>query len=535
MELVQGESLAARIKAAPISVKEATSILLQVAQALEEAHDQGVIHRDLKPANVMVTPKGNAKVLDFGLAKLLAPSASDATMSFAETKGMVGTPLFMSPEQINGQPVDARTDLWSLGVLYYEALTGRMPFEGTSAWSVFRAITDSPIEPASKLNAAVPAEAQDILNRLLQKDPAARYQTASQVVEDASQLLLRMSASLPEVTQRKVSTTRGYLVAAALSVAVLVSLGLWQYHRFTERRWALEEGIPQIEALQEQKKPLAAFLLIEKAESILPNDKQLKQIATDHTFDASLVTEPAGAQVEIQDYLTPAAAWLNLGTTPLQHVRLPKGYFRWKVSKQGFPEMQQALDADTNMDFSLTDWQQSPPGMVPTPGGEIATYEGFLGWVGPYNLPPYHIDRFEVTNRDYQKFVDNGGYTNKQYWPTVFIQDGHNLSWEEAMARFRDTSGRPGPATWEGGHYPEGQADFPVSGVSWYEATAYAASVGKALPVVAQRYQVAPQDSEEYIVLESNISASGLAHSEPMIRPETCASGSRTQPIMISA
>jgi dienelactone hydrolase len=512
MELVQGESLAAKIKTGPVSVKDATSILLQVAQALEEAHEQGVIHRDLKPANVMVTPKGNAKVLDFGLAKLLAPTASDATMSFAETKGMAGTPLYMSPEQINGQAVDARSDLWSLGVLYYEALTGRTPFEGTNTWSVLRAIAESPIEPVSKLKPEIPAEAQEILTRLLQKDPAKRYQTAFEVVGDASQLLLRMSVRLPEVQQGRLLMTRGYLVAALLFVAALVSVGVWQYRRFAERRWALEEGIPQIESLREQKKPLAAFLLMEKAEKVLlPNDKQLKQISEGSTIDASIVTEPAGAEVEIQDYLTPGAAWVNLGSTPLQHVRLPKGYFRWKVSKQGFPEMLQAWDADTAMDFSLTDWQQSPAGMVPTPGGELITYEGFLGIVGPYKLPPFYVDRFEVTNREYQKFVDSGGYAKEQYWPAVFTDDGRNLSWEEAMVRFRDTSGRQGPATWEGGHYPEGQADFPVSGLSWYEATAYAASVGKSLPVVAQRYQVAPQDAEEYIVLESNISTSGMA------------------------
>jgi non-specific serine/threonine protein kinase len=247
--LVQGESLAAKIKAAPVPVKEATSILLQVAEALEEAHEQGVIHRDLKPTNVMVTPKGNAKVLDFGLAKLFAPTASDATMSFAETKGIAGTPLYMSPEQIKGQAVDARTDLWSLGVLYYEALTGRTPVEGTNTFSVLRAIAESPIEPVSKLNAAVPAEAQEILTRLLQKDPAKRYQTASDVVGDASQLLLRMSATLPEVQQGRLLRPRGYLVAAMLFVTAMVSLGVWQYRRFAERRWALEEGIPQIESL----------------------------------------------------------------------------------------------------------------------------------------------------------------------------------------------------------------------------------------------------------------------------------------------
>jgi len=378
MELVQGETLAARIKAGPVPAKEATSILLQVAEALEEAHEQGVIHRDLKPANVMVTPKGNAKVLDFGLAKLFAPSDSDATMTLAETKGIAGTPLYMSPEQVNGQAVDARTDLWSLGVLYYEALTGKAPFEGMNTFSVLRAIAESPVEPVSKLNAAVPAEAAEIVARLLEKDPAKRYQTAAAVVGDASQVLLRMSGSLPEMKQGRAHVSRWYLIAAVIFVAMLVALGVWQYRRLAERRWALEEGIPQIESLREQKKPLAAFLLTEKVEKVLSGDNRVMEIAAGQIIDASIVTEPAGADVEIQDYLTPGAVWVKLGTTPLKHVRLPKGYFRWKISKQGFPEMLQAWDADTAMDFSLTDWQQSPAGMVPTPGGDLMTYEGFL-------------------------------------------------------------------------------------------------------------------------------------------------------------
>ena len=114
----------------------------------------------------------------------------------------------------------------------------------------------------------------------------------------------------------------------------------------------------------------------------------------------------------------------------------------------------------------------------------------FLGWVGPYSLPPFFIDRFEVTNRQYQVFVDNGGYTTRDYWKQRFVRDGHGLSWSQAMDLFRDATGRPGPSTWEGGHYPEGKADYPVSGVSWFEAAAYAEFVGKSLPVIAQGYKV---------------------------------------------
>ena len=111
---------------------EATRIAVQVAEALEEAHEQGVVHRDLKPANVMITAKGHAKVLDFGVAKLLA--LPDVTQSLTEAAGPIGTPLYMSPEQALGKSVDARTDLWSLGALYYEMLAAGRPFRQTAFW-----------------------------------------------------------------------------------------------------------------------------------------------------------------------------------------------------------------------------------------------------------------------------------------------------------------------------------------------------------------------------------------------------------------
>jgi len=361
-----------------------------------------------------------------------------------------------------------------------------------------------------KLRPEVPAEAGAIVARSLQKDPAKRYQTAAEVVADASALLLRMSGPLPEKEPKQ--RAMPIVAVTLIPMFLVVFAGLfWQYHRYSQRQWVREEAIPQMESLRDAKKPLAAFLVMEKAEKILPKDEQLKAIAAAHTIDASVETEPAGAEVAIQDYMTPGGEWLKLGTTPLKHVRLPKGYFRWKVSKAGFADLVQAWGADTGNDFSLTDWQKAPAGMVPAPGGTFATYEGFLGWYGPYQLPPYYVDKFEVTNREYQKFVDDGGYTKKQYWPAEFTEDGKSVSWDAAMEKFRDTSGRPGPATWEGGHYPEGQADYPVAGVSWYEAMAYAASVGKTLPVVAQRYDLAPEDVEEYVVAESNIAGSGLA------------------------
>src|ERR1700735_2401195 len=163
MECVPGQTLSATLKSGPLTVERATSIIREIAGALEEAHEQGVIHRDLKPANVMITPRGHAKVLDFGIAKLLAPLAPDATASM-ETGFLIGTPLYMSPEQAQGNPVDARTDLWSLGIIYFQLLTGRTPFEGDSNIAILHAIISDPPTPLRTLRLDAPPLANEIIN-----------------------------------------------------------------------------------------------------------------------------------------------------------------------------------------------------------------------------------------------------------------------------------------------------------------------------------------------------------------------------------
>ena len=515
MECVSGESLAARLKSGALSVKECTAIALQIAEALQEAHEQGVVHRDLKPANVMLTLKGHAKVLDFGLAKLLAPLNTDATVSFQETfqetGRLLGTPFYMSPEQVRGGSVDARTDLWSLSVLYYEALSGRTPFGGENTLAVLRAITEQTPPRLRELRPDLPPRAEEIISRGLRKDASRRYQSAAEVVHDLSALLQQMTTTVPTDWKARRTISRWSLAAMSVAVAAMLAAGIWLYHRSSSRQWASEEAIPRIKTLVDAQHPLAAFLVLKKAQHWLPSDPQLRQLADANNTTVSVTSDPAGARVEIQDYLTPNSPWYRLGTTPLQKVSLPKGYFRWRVTKPGLRELVEAPDTSPTMHFDGNAAQNAPRGMTYSPGGSWSDYLSFLGWVGPYKLPPYDIDQYEVTNAEYQRFVDSGGYNKPKYWPEHFTENGRDIPSEQAMERFRDATDRPGPSTWAGGHYPEGQAQLPVSGVSWFEASAYAAWAGKRLPVLAQFFQAAPPDLDEYTVVESNISRSAPA------------------------
>jgi serine/threonine protein kinase/formylglycine-generating enzyme required for sulfatase activity/dienelactone hydrolase len=513
MECVAGEPLSTKLKDGPLTVKIATSIALQIAEALEEAHERGVVHRDLKPANVMVTPKGQVKVLDFGIAKLLELSESDATRTIPETRGLLGTPLYMSPEQVHQRTVDARTDLWSLGVLYYESLAGSVPFRGDSNIATLRAIAEQAPVPLRQLRHDAPERADRIVSRALEKDPDRRYQSASEMVQDTSALLAEITATSQSLQKPAKRTPRMLAITSIISLLLLILLivaGRWLYHS-SKRQWAHEEAIPQINTLLEKRKPLAAFLVLEAAEKYLPDDPQLKQLADNNTRIASITSSPAGATVEIQDYVTPPESWHRLGVTPLQDVRIPNGYFRWRISKPGVGEVVVAPPTEEKMNFALDALLKSPHGMVFVPGGPWRGEAAFVGWLGPYNLPPYYVDRYEVTNREYQNFVDSGGYGKKQYWTEAFAQNGRTLSWDDAMAQFRDTTGRPGPSTWIAGHYPEGKADFPVTGVSWFEAAAYASFSGKNLPVLAQWLEMAPPDFSGHIVPASNLSSSALA------------------------
>ncbi len=495
MEFIEGSTLAAEIKKGPLAPETAARYGAQIAAALAEAHVRGIVHRDLKPANIMITPHG-IKVLDFGLAKMLSDPGS------TESNAIMGTPAYMAPEQVEGREPTSGTDLFALGLVLYEMSVGRLPFPGASLGQMLSSGVRAAVPQPSRERTGVPAVLDGLVARLLEKDTAKRPQSASDVARELSALADRLTAPPPRSRWRP-----AVVIPVILAFLLLAAGGGWFYHRSEQRHWAREQAIPEISRFA-PKQPLAAFLLLRRAEEILPGDAQLAQIAQSSTRLTSVDSLPPGGKVEIQDYASPGA-WFTLGTAPLKNVRIPNGYFRWKVSKAGAGELISAPMTSEHMYLSLGS-QGSPPGMVPVPGFEFGDVIGFIGAVH-YKLPPFDIDQFEVTNVQFQTFVDQGGYQRPDFWKEKFIKGGKELTWQQAIDLFRDPTGRPGPSTWAGGHFPPGQEKYPVSGVSWYEAAAYAVFAGKSLPTLGQWYFVAPSDLAVYSANQSNFNGRGPA------------------------
>jgi eukaryotic-like serine/threonine-protein kinase len=478
-----GETLRARLQRGTMAVGEIVDVASQIAVGLAAAHASGVVHRDLKPANVMIAPSGQVRILDFGLAK--ASSGESDTMTRLTREGTtLGTLAYMSPEQAQGLAVDERTDIWSFGVVLYEMLAGRPPFDERSAAALLLALVSSNPPPIVATRPDTPPELRRIVDAALERAPATRMLTAARIHEELLAYRAQLSASRPAPATASPRVSRRTVAVVVGALALAGASGAWLLQRWLNERWALREALPEIARLANEERFAEAMELAHEAARYIPGNRQLASLVNVASRRITFETAPPAARVSFATY-GGNSVWTPLGETPLRAASVPNGLLRWRIEKEGFTTFEDAMSSDSHVLMQLIPAAEAPKGMVRASGARAPAGTVVSGRLLPrVTFPDFWIDRYEVTNRQYLAFVEAGGYQKPDYWRHPLHRDGVTLTWGAAMAHFRDQTGRAGPATWVLGRHREGDGDLPVTGVSWYEAAAYAAYAGKDLPTV---------------------------------------------------
>jgi serine/threonine protein kinase len=522
MEYVSGETLKSEIDRGPLRFERIIELGAQVADALAAAHAAGLIHRDVKPANILVTPQVQAKVVDFGLAKRFVRDDATASASATGAGLIVGTAAYMSPEQTRGEELDERSDIFSLGCVLYEAATGKRPFDEPSVISILREIAEKEPPPPRAINPGLPREFDAIVRRALAKDKLKRTASAAELADALRNLL---SPAFTEVKEKRLRS-RSTRLAAVCTMLALLGIAAWFYLDYTNRQWA-RDAIARAEELTHEEKFAEAYDLATRAQRYIPNDPALLRLLPIVSDDLSVDTEPTGATVYLRRYDRDSDSSTqtrrSAGVTPIANLKIARGDYIVEIEKQGYAPVQRMIsssvermnlfayaphgfrreamaietqaggtqflfdaDAPIRIKAKLNPASNAPERMAGVPGGEYRLVNSDRLTRDPVILDDYFIDRFETTNREYAEFINSGGYLDRRFWKHAFVKDGRTLSWEEAMAQFRDRTGLPGPRQWSGQKPPEGKEQHPVTDVTWYEAAAYAEFRGKKLPTIYQ-------------------------------------------------
>ena len=502
MEYVEGQTLRDRLKTGPLPLPEALRVAEEIAGALAEAHKRGIVHRDIKPSNIMQTSGGHAKVMDFGLAKSTMTGADNEDawkdlQTLTETGTTLGTTGYMSPEQIDGASGDARSDIFAFGVVFYELLTGSNPFKKATPIATMSAIVTEVAPPLRGQVEGATSELDELLARMLARNPDDRVQSASEI-RDALRDLQEHRVERRAGKKRMVATLVGM---TALLVGVVAFLLPYRSRLNVERARAT---IPEIERLTAAGDYSTASELAAEAARYLPGDSALAALRPAFMDVLTVITRPEGAMVYVERFAAEETEATDerrlIGTTPITDLELPRGEYKAYIEMDGFETLERLVSSELNraevrlgvdpavrIETTMSPSAEVPRDMVFVPGGVYRlvgwSYQALLGRTA---LDDFYIDRYEVTNESYHAFIRAGGYSNPSFW-TLPIRDGEReLSFADAMRLFTDRSGLPGPREWSNQEFPEGEARHPVTGVSWYEAAAYAEYVDKALPTLYQ-------------------------------------------------
>jgi len=513
MPFVDGASLRDRIAAeGALPVSATVRILREIVDAVAFAHRRGVVHRDIKPDNIMLSEQ-HARVLDFGIAKAMSSAATQTQLT--GTGMSIGTPAYMAPEQALGDgAVDHRSDIYALGVLAHEMLAGTPPFTGSAQMMLAAHVTAQP--PAlTDLRPDVPPAVAAIVARCLEKDPAARFQSADDLLHALD--ALASAPQIPAIASAPSARWRQRMLVGAAAV-VLIGAAAAFAKRQADRRWVRDVAVPAVLALADSGRADSAYVLARMAEARHPGDSLLAKTWPTVGYRRVIHSEPQGARV-YRAFFHDTTHWELLGVTPTDSLYLPRAMSRYRVERDGHVPrhlLAGGLVAGAHAEIAVSG--AALPDVIllepaDSPDADMLRVRGPR--VGGGQLPDaarladFRIGRHEVTNREFRAFIEAGGYRDRSLWTEPVVRDGRILPWEEAMALFVDGTGQPGPATWEGGAPPGGQLDLPVGGISWYEAMAYARSVGRTLPTVWHWQEAAGVTALTYLAAGSNFASSG--------------------------
>ncbi len=296
----------------------------------------------------------------------------------------------------------------------------------------------------------------------------------------------RMPASKISSSQVKNGSKSPLILAILFTIIALLTLFIVYQINSTDRKRKLrEDHLNKIDKMLEDDviPNSKTFVLAATLKDIYPKDTLLDQLLLRVSRKISIHTNPPGVLVKWKEYDGNDDEWKTLGITPLNNVSVPIGLCVYKLSKDGYNSLESWLWPDILHSISL-DTISTNLDMIHIPGAVSRLGIWGLEHLSGEYIPDFMLDRTEISNKKFMEFINAGGYTNKSYWPNEILVNEYKTSWEEVIKLFVDKTGRPGPSTWEAGMFPDGEENHPVSGVSWFEASAYAKYSGKVLPAI---------------------------------------------------